>query len=150
MHVAEWVTRQIGRPAVGRDSDYIGALCPKAVDLALMHFGERFDSKKYVVKLDNDLWKLGAVFVNHGVSKPVVVNDTAVVKVLARFQDDTVIVLKRERTDSGTRITWGERVNKVVRIPWQSSLSHSVVCTSRSLTTLRKALEASADLSPHH
>ena len=147
-YVAEWVTRQIGRPAVGRDSDCIGALYPKALDLAEMHYKERFDPKKCVVKLDNVLWKLGAVFVNHGVSEPVVMDDTAVVKVLARFQNDTVIVLKRERRDSGTRITWGERVNKVVRIPWQSSLSYSVVCTSRSLTTLRKVLEASADRRP--
>ena len=149
-YVAEWVTRQIERPAVGRDSDCIEALYSKALDLAKMHFKERFDPKKCVVKLDNDLWKLGAVFVSHSVSEPVVMNDTAVVKVLARFQDDTVIVLKRERTDSGARITWGERVNKAVRIPWQSSLCHSVVCTSRSLTTLRKALEASADLLLHH
>ena len=149
MYVAEWVTRQIGRPAVGRDSDCIGALYRKALDLAHAHFGERFDSKKCVVKLDNDLWKLGAVFANHGVSRPVVMNDTTIVKVLASFQDDTVIVLKREQTSSGTRITWGERVNKVVQSPWQSALSHSVVCTSRSLTTLRKAIEALAALSPY-
>lgn len=149
-HVAEWVAKQIGRPAVGRDSDCIGALYPKALDLAKIQFKERFDSKKCAVKLGNDLWKLGAVFANHGVPGPVIMKDTSVVKVLARFQDDTVLVLKREQTDSGVRITWGERVNKVVRSPWQSALSHSVVCTSRSLTTLYKALEAPADLPPNY
>jgi hypothetical protein len=92
-----------------------------------MQFKERFDPKKCAVKLGNDLWKLGAAFANHGVPGPVVMKDTTVVKVLAKFQDDTVIVLKREQTDSGVRITWGERVNKVVRSPWQSALSRSVV-----------------------
>ena len=149
-YVAEWVAKQIGRPAVGRDSDCIGALYPKALDLAKIQFKEGFDSKKCAVKLGNDLWKLGAVFANHGVRGPVIMKDTSVVKVLARFQDDTVIVLKKEQTDSGVRITWGERVNKVVRSPWQSALSHSVVCTSRSLTTLCKALEAPADLPPNY
>lgn len=149
-NVAEWVAKRIGRPAVGRDSDCVRALCRRALDLAQVHFGERFDSKKCAVKLDNDLWKLGAVFADHGVSGPVVMNDTTIVKVLARFQDDTVIVLKREQTSSGARITWGERVNKIVWSPWQSALCHSVVCTSRSLATLCKALEVPADLSPNH
>jgi hypothetical protein len=149
-YVAEWVARQIGRPAVGRDSDCIGALYPKALELAKTQFKERFDPEKCAVKLGNNLWKLGAVFANHGVSGPVVMKDTTVVKVLARFQDDTVIVLKREEMDSGVRITWGERVNKVVWTPWHSALSRSVLCTSRSATTLRKATEASADLSRNH
>ncbi len=149
-YVAEWVARQIGRPAIGRDSDCIGALYSKALDLAKMQFKERVDPIKCTVKLGNGLWKLGAVFANHGVPGPVVMKDTTVVKVLTRFREDTVIVLKREQMDSGVRITWGERVNKVVRSPWQSALSRSVLCTSRSVTTLRKALEASADLSRSH
>jgi hypothetical protein len=45
-YVAEWVARQIGRPAVGRDSDCIRALYPKALDLAKMQFKERVDPKK--------------------------------------------------------------------------------------------------------
>mgnify|MGYP001354202896 FL=1 len=147
---AEWVARQIGRPAVGCDSDCIGALYPKALDLAKIQFKEMVDPIKYAVKLGNGLWKIGAVFANHGVPRPVVMKDTTVVKVLARFQEDTVIILKREQMDSGVRITWGERVNKVVRSPWQSALSRSVLCTSRSVTTLCKALEASADLSHNH
>ena len=136
---AKWVEKRIGRPTIGRDANVLQSLYHHACSLA-QQFTDGFDSEKWAVKLEDRLWKLGAVFASHELSGDVTLHSTSTVKVLGRFRLDTVIVLKKEQTDSGKRITWGERANVVVRKPWELALKRSVVCSSRSITVINTML----------
>jgi hypothetical protein len=118
----------------------INNLCFEAIDLAKQHFANKFDVDDCTVARNDGRWKLGAVFAD-SVCESVVMHNTSAIQILGRFHGDTVVVLKKEETNPGSRIKWGERANKVVRKPWKLALGQKVGCTSRSLISLREILE---------